>query len=188
MSSKASLSRLIATLLATTLLLACAGSGAPSDSRTASGSSWQQYRTFGFVPDTGKNSSVKSALKAEISRELTARGLSPSNNPDLLVSLSVATERKLQPRTGYTKGFAAARYPFLEVYYKDRPANQDPSIDRYTEGYLTVDVLDVHQRKLVWRGKTHERVTQKMLARPEQTASQAVDEVFRTFPLTQRYH
>ncbi|SDZ87202.1 DUF4136 domain-containing protein [Microbulbifer marinus] len=172
-------------LLVSLLLSACAGS--PASSASGSGARWGEYRTFGFVPGGSSSGEVNSILRAEISRQLNARGLTRSSNPDLLVSISVQTQEKVRaPKVAGTTGGAAARYPFLEEYYRQLPPSHTTNIDKYTEGRLTVDILDVQQKRMVWRGRTQGRITQEMYANPQGTLAAAVSEVFRRFPVQSR--
>lgn len=175
----------IATALFVSLLLsACAGS--PAASVSGGGARWGEYRTFDFVPGGSSSGEVNSILRAEITRQLNARGFTRSNNPDLLVSISVQTQEKLNlPRTATTGG-AAARYQFLEDYYRQMPASQTTNINKYTEGRLTVDLLDVQQKRMIWRGRTQGRLTQEMYANPHSTLATAVDEVMRKLPAAAR--
>ncbi|SHE80258.1 protein of unknown function [Microbulbifer donghaiensis] len=176
----------IATALFFSLLLsACTGSPASSDA--SGGARWGEYRTFGFVPGGSSSGEVNSILRAEITRQLNARGFTRSNNPDLLVGLSVQTQEQMKIRgVAGTTGGAAARYQFLEDYYRQMPATHTTDIDKYTEGRLTIDLLDVQQKRMVWRGRTQGRITQEMYAHPQRTLAAAVDEILRKLPAAAR--
>ncbi|KUJ84405.1 DUF4136 domain-containing protein [Microbulbifer flavimaris] len=173
-----------AALAMSLFLAACAGS--PTSSGAAAEGRWGQYRTFGFVPgrDSVRSSQVASILRSEVARQMNARGLTQSSNPDLLVHFAVSTEERVQaPRTRST-GAAAARYPFLEEYYRQLPPGHATDLNRVTEGRLTIDVLDVQQRQLVWRGRAERRVTPQMMTNPQPALSGAVNDIFRRFPKT----
>ncbi|MFI2810685.1 MULTISPECIES: DUF4136 domain-containing protein [Microbulbifer] len=161
-------------------LAGCSGasvfSSADDDSR------WGDYRTFGFVQSGGANSRVESILQAEVTRQLNARGMTRSTSPDILVNIAAYTEKLPKTRISRTTGFAAARYPFLQEYYRDLGEKHLTDIDEQTEGRLTIDVLDVRQREMVWRGRTRGRITPAMMADPQAALASAVNEVFQKFP------
>ncbi|SDJ54574.1 DUF4136 domain-containing protein [Microbulbifer yueqingensis] len=150
-------------------------------SPTGSEGQWEKYETFNFVPSGGSDGRVVSTLHAEVSRQLNARGMKRSRNPDVLVNIAVHTRQRSKARAG-TAGFAAARYPFLQDYYRDLSKKHVTDIDGETEGRLTIDVLDVKQGEMVWRGRTGGRITPAMMQEPEETLATAVDEIFREFP------
>lgn len=166
----------------TVLVAACAGSS--STSGTAADGRWGQYRTFGFVhgEDSVRSGEVAAILRAEVTRQMNARGLTQSSSPDLLVHLAVDTEQRLQVPGARTTGGAAARFPFLEEYYRQLPPGHATDLNRVTEGRLTIDLLDVQQRQLVWRGQAQRRVTQQMMDNPQPALSAVVNDVFRRFP------
>ncbi|WP_237059062.1 DUF4136 domain-containing protein [Microbulbifer sediminum] len=142
---------------------------------------WEKYDTFNFVPSGGSDGRVVSILHAEVSRQMNARGMKRSRNPDVLVNIAVHARQRSKTRVG-TTGFAAARYPFLQEYYRELSEKHVTDIDGETEGRLTIDVLDVEQGEMVWRGRTGGRITTSMMQEPEETLATAVDEIFREFP------
>lgn len=171
-----------AALAMSLFLAACAGS--PSSSGAAAEGRWGQYRTFGFVPsrDSVRSSQVASILRAEVTRQMNARGLTQSSNPDLLVHFAVDTEERVQVPGARSTGAAAARFPFLEEYYRQLPPGHATDLNRVTEGRLTIDILDVQQQRLVWRGTAERRVTQQMMDNPQPALSSVVNDIFRRFP------
>ncbi|AOS98419.1 hypothetical protein AUP74_03053 [Microbulbifer aggregans] len=174
-----------AVILALTLLVAaCAGTS--TSSGAAAEGRWGQYRTFGFVRsgDSVRSGEVAAILRAEVTRQMNARGLTQSSNPDLLVHLAVDTEQRVQVPGARSTGGAAARFPFLEEYYSQLPPGHATDLNRVTEGRLTIDVLDVQQRQLVWRGRAQRKVTSQMMANPQPALAGAVDDIFRRFPKT----
>ena len=173
----------IAWAIVSLVLWGCSSS--PTSSKAAVDARWGEYRTFAFATQpSGASSSVESTLRAEVAKQLNARGLTQSSNPDILIQMSVDTEQRVRTPKVRSTGGAAARYPFMEEYLRTLPASYSTSIDQYTEGRLTIDAIDVRQRRQVWRGQTRQRLTQQMLANPQATAARAVDEIFRNVPRT----
>lgn len=173
----------IASAILSLLLWGCSSSS--TSSRAAADARWGEYRTFGFATQpSGAGSGVESTLRAEVAKQLNARGLTRSSNPDILIHMSVDTEQRVRTPNVRTTGGAAARYAFMEEYLRSLPPTYSTSIDQFTEGRLTIDAIDVRQRKQVWRGQTQQRLTRQMLANPQATAARAVDEIFRSVPRT----
>lgn len=164
-------------LWACLLLVGCSGTGGTSSDRTALAS----YQTFGFAPVRGaRDSRVSSMIRSEVAAQMRARGYRESSNPDLLVSISVETERRVHAKVRST-GFAAAHVQILENHYNDYGRHSEV-IDEYTEGQLHINLLDMRQRRVVWSGATSGKVTRKMMANPQPALAKAVHRAFRRFP------
>ncbi|WP_295797842.1 DUF4136 domain-containing protein [uncultured Microbulbifer sp.] len=172
--------------IAVSILLPLALAGCAGTTSTASSSALSQYRTFGFVPASGSNGRAMALARSEVSEQLMARGMTPSKTPDVLVNVHVHAERQVKSRQSYNLGFAAARYPYLEEYYKSLPPGYHADFNQYTAGHLTIDLLDARQRKVVWRGRAQKPITRKVLDNPERAVDQAVNDAFRTFPARAR--
>lgn len=171
-----------ASLLLIAVLAGCAG----TSTTTRSTAALSQYRTFGFVPESGNTSRAMALAKSDVSRQLMARGLAPSKNPDLLVNVHVYTKQQVRPKQDFKLGFAAARYQFLEDYYKNLPPGYHADINQSTEGHLTVDILDTQQHSVVWRGQASEPITRSTMSNPARAVNSAVSDAFRHFPIKAR--
>ena len=139
------------------------GCASPDTQHTAS-AALGPYQTFGFGPITGSNGRAISLAQDEVSRQLMARGLMPSSNPDLLVNVQVRAN-------------PAVRMPGT-TYLGRAHAN----INHPTDGHLTIDLKDVRQNHLVWRGHTSHPITRQVLDNPQRSMDRAVVEAFRSFP------
>lgn len=153
-----------AALISTVTLSGCASS---ETERTAS-AAFGQYRTFGFAPVSGSNGRAMSLAQNEVSQQLMARGLVPSNNPDLLVSVQVRANPVVRMPGSTNLGSAHA------------------NVNQTTEGHLTIDLLDARHNQVVWRGHTAHPITRQVLNNPERSMDRAVIEAFRSFPLRAR--
>lgn len=167
-----------AALSSTFTLSGCASSETERTAYAAFG----QYRTFGFAPVSGSNGRAMSLAQNEVSQQLMARGLVPSNNPDLLVNVQVRANPAVRMPKNTNLGGAAARYPYLEEYYRNQPSGPHANVNQFTEGHLTIDLLDARQKHVVWRGHTAHPVTRQVLNNPERSMDRAVVEAFRSFP------
>ena len=145
------------------------------------------YRTYAFESplgtdrDNGSQTILSSFLKDAISRELDTRGYRRSENPDLLVNAYVATAEKLSVRevpsssVGYY-GYRRGRYGAWGGYA------YETHVDEYTEGTLTIDLVEVSRNQLVWEGTLVGRVTDRQRDNLQPSVEQAVRDVFSRFP------
>ncbi|WP_231757636.1 DUF4136 domain-containing protein [Microbulbifer elongatus] len=120
-----------------------------------------QYRTFGLAPVSGGNGRAMSLAQNEVSRQLISRGMVPSSNPDLLVTVQV-------------RAYPTRQMPVGAPYASVRQSS--------TEGILTIDLVDARQKQLVWQGRTVDPITREVLNNPQRAMDKAVDEAFRSLP------
>nr|WP_010131474.1 DUF4136 domain-containing protein [Microbulbifer agarilyticus] len=173
-------------LVAVTIAALMSLCGCANNTTSQQSANMAQYQTFGFVPQSGIPSRATSLAHSAVSQELMSRGMRPSDNPDVLVNVHVFANRQVKMPRNSSLGFAAARYPFLEEYYSSLPPGYHANVSQYTEGHLTVDMLDTRQKRVVWRGQANKPVTRRVLNNPTRAMDQAVGEAFRSFPSQRR--
>ncbi len=101
-----------------------------------------QYKTFAFYKTGIDKAPISDIDKRRIMRaietELVSKGMTKSEDPDVLVSL-----------------FTKARTQ-VDVYDNWSPYYYDPfhrqQISKYTEGTLFIDIIEREGKKLVWQG------------------------------------
>jgi hypothetical protein len=115
-----------------------------------------QYQTYKFLDfdaqvlvDIERRPENVDHLKAAISRELEARGLSQSEDPDLFVNIGVVVKEEIQTRE--TNARQDMRYLGQRNYTWQV---EEVPIGTYNEGTVTIDLVDVEKNQLVWEGKT----------------------------------
>ena len=115
-----------------------------------------QYQTYNFLDfdtqilvDIEKRPENVDHLKAAISRELEARGLTQADNPDLFVNIGVVVKEEVQTRE--TNARQDARYLGQRNYTWQV---QEVPIGTYNEGTVTIDLVDAARSELVWEGST----------------------------------
>ncbi|WP_105103929.1 DUF4136 domain-containing protein [Microbulbifer pacificus] len=139
-----------------------------SETQRTTSTAFGQYQTFGFAPVSGSNGRAMSLAQNEVSQQLMARGLMPSNNPDLLVSVQVRAN------------------PIVRMPGNTNLGSAHANVNTSTEGHLTIDLTDARQKQVVWRGYTSQPITRKVLDNPERSMDRAVIDAFRSFPLRAR--
>ena len=121
-----------------------------------------QYRTFDFSsrteiekPDLAGD--LELYFSAAVIRELRARGLVQSDDPDILINVSVKLEDVSRPPVRGTN------CPQYEDYYSRRIADSFSGEGRrpmciYTEGSITVELTDVAQNQPIMEGVSRVRL------------------------------
>ena len=120
---------------------------------------FNQYKTFAFyksgidkveISDLDK----KRILKA-IETQMTAKGITLSENPDLMVNIFTKSREQVDVNQynggwGYGVGWGYGPYMY----------GGNTSISRYTEGTLYIDLIDAKKKELVWQGEGEGVLTQ----------------------------
>jgi hypothetical protein len=133
-----------------------------------------QYRTFAFQRREGRGVGrpmgpiVRKNAENAIRAELSAKGLREvdGEKPDLRVALHTGSKEKLE---GNRYGYVGPRGYW---HYGGR------TVTEYTEGRLTIDLVDTASHSLVWRGIGRAVVDDT----PSDTARDIVHEVLKDFP------
>jgi hypothetical protein len=144
------------------------------------------YRTYGFVTPLstdgeGYSSILSQYLRTAASRELEARGYRRSDTPDLVVNFNLETKEKIRV-SSYGSG------PWLGGYYGYRSGyygvwgGYDTQVTQYTEGTLTVDLVDPKRRQLVWDGTAIGIVREKDRKNFQAAIDYAVGQIFAQYP------
>lgn len=140
------------------------------DQEPAENFTLSNYRTFSFYEIDASGDSVNSkayqagisTLKTEITQQLQKRGLQlGTNDPDLLVNIGIVIKAD------------APRY----IVQKRYPVESDEG-SKYTEGTVSVHLVDRANNKLVWRGAV-EGVVPAKPARLQRNVADAMDALFK---------
>jgi hypothetical protein len=149
-----------------------------------------RYKTFGFVErpatDTQAYTSLNTRyLKDAVSREMTARGYTPSDNPDLLINFNIMARDKVEGSYGgypYPYGYGVGYGWWRHGYGWGVGMSDWDTIRTYTEGTLTIDVVDHAHNALVWSGSAVGELTKAALDRPQPAIDDAVSRIFTHYP------
>lgn len=163
-------------------LLAACQTGPQIRSQSAPNLDIAPYRSYGFVEPLGTDrggytSLTTQYLKDAVNEEMKARGYILSDaNPDLLVNFNVATKDRLEGRPG-----PQASYGYWRRGYAWGVGMGD-EIHSYTEGSLTIDVVDREKNELIWSGTAVGRLTEEVRNNPQPAIDEAVDLIFAQYP------
>ena len=142
---------------------------------------FSKYKTFAyFKPQIDKvdisDLDKRRILKA-IDAELTSKGLSKSETPDLLIGFSTEAKEKIYINNmnsfGWGWGWGWGFNPWFWG-----PRN---SVSTQTEGTLYINVIDGVSKQLIWQGKGRGGIQENMKNRDERIAL-FVQEIISNYP------
>lgn len=181
--------RLLIGLLALAALAACA-TGPRVSTDFDPEADFAQYRSYAFyqplaMEESGYSTYLTDTIKQSIRREMDARGyVFDDTDPDLRVNFQGIIQEKTDvysmPRTDvqYFYSYRAHRYVGVPVWYDETQVRQ------YTEGTLSVDLVDADRNRLVWTGAAMGRVVQRTPQERAAEVDQSISAVFMRYPYT----
>lgn len=173
--------------LALVVLAACA-TGPRVRTDYDPGANFAQYRTWGWyspiaMEQSGYSSWISERIKANVQREMEARGYRyDAKSPDLKVNFQAVVQERSDvysmPRSdiAWLYSYRARSYVAVPFWY------DETTVSRYTEGTLTVDLVDAARNRMVWTGDAIGRVVRR---NPEQRAADidaSVTAIFAKYP------
>lgn len=141
------------------------------------------YQTYGFPKKLGTDSAEYSSflsqyLTTAVSRELDARGYQRADNPDLKVNFFVNTKEKIRA----TQTPAAGGYYGYRRGYYGAWGSYETRVDQFTEGTLTIDLVDAEADQLVWEGNAVGRVRDEARENLQARIDEVVSSIFADYP------
>jgi hypothetical protein len=183
----ASTKRWLLALVATAVLAACAtGPRVRTDYDPTA--DFGRYQTWGFykpiaMEESGYSSWISDRIKDNVRREMEARGYRlAESNPDLLVNFQGIVQEKTDvwtmPRSDFQYFYSYRRraYFAVPVWYDETQVNQ------YTEGTLTVDLVDATRNRMVWTGAAIGRVVRRSPQEKMAEVDAAITGIFAQYP------
>lgn len=159
--------------LLTLVLAGCAASGPTIMVNTAPGTDLSGFETFNFLQplgtdrDNGARTPMSSMLADAMTRELTTRGLTQSDSPDLMVDFFVTTEDRMDVRTTRNSSMHSVhRSHWGRSSFSTWPTYQT-TVRQYTQGTLLVDLIDPVANALVAEGAAQNRIRSNELTRQQ---------------------
>lgn len=142
---------------------------------------YSQYNTYAFYKEGIDKVEIhdldkKRILKA-IDKELQAKGMSVSENPDLLVNIFTEARERVdvnQFNAGWGYGWGWGWNPWMW-------GGNYTSVSRTTEGSLYIDLIDGKKKELVWQG-VGEGVLTKNIEKKEERINEFVSKILAKFP------
>lgn len=164
-------------------LCACAAPGPTIRSHVDPDIDLAKFRTFGFfqVPadrQAGYSSFLTRYIERAVADEMTARGYTRADKPDLLINFHLQTADKIKvTQTPTATGYYGWRHG-----YGWGGAGYQTDVSSYKEGTLNIDLVDRAGNRLVWEGIAIGRIKSKSADNPEPAIKAVVTEIFQTYP------
>jgi len=141
------------------LLSACA-SGPNIVANTNPGTDFRAFQTYNFFQPLGTDRAggvrtpLSTRLIASMESEMSARGLTKSDSPDLLVDFNVSAIDRVDVRS--TPSHTVHRSHWNRGFSTWPTYNT--TVRQYTEGSLIIDLIDPKQNRLVAEGAATSRI------------------------------
>ena len=158
------------------VLAGCAASGPTIMVNTAPGTDLSGFETFNFLQplgtdrDNGARTPMSSMLADAMTQELTTRGLTQSDSPDLMVDFFVTTEDRMDVRTTRSSSMhsmhSVHRSHWGRSSFSTWPSYQT-TVRQYTQGTLLVDLIDPAANALVAEGAAQNRIRSNEISRQQ---------------------
>ena len=171
--------KLLFPILILLITSSCASIRVSSDFDKSAG--FSGYKTYAFTPEA-LNLNIeelnRKRLLSAIENELSLKGFTKSDNPDILIDLKITGEKK-QTATATSTGGYGGRYGWGGGYGGTTTINYDS----YVEGTLFIEMIDASKKELVWQGRGVGTIDPEASAKKrEKNISYAVNQIFTKYP------
>ena len=144
-----------------------------------------KYKTFAFSEDAMKlpvgDLNRDRILKA-VETEMTAKGFTKSDAPDVLIDIHVKAEEK-EDATATTTGSGYRGGYYGRYGYGGGFSTTQINYNEYIEGTLFVNMVDKGTEKIVWQGRATKTIDEDVSAQKrEQNINYAVKQIFIKYP------
>jgi hypothetical protein len=141
---------------------------------------FSKLKTYGFIPipaDAGIDQLSANKLDAAIKNELTAKGYTSAETPDFGIALMFSQQTKTNIQS-YGYGYGYGGWGRAGMY-----GTGGVDVTQYQQGTLIIDIIDMSQQKLIWRG-TGSGVMSDSPSVEERTenVNNAVNQILAQFP------
>jgi len=157
---------------------------------------FKDYKTFAFYKKGIEKVEIsdldKRRILKAIERELTARGMAKSENPDVLINIFTKSREKVNVYNnnwgwgawnpwfygGYGWGWGGYGAWGWGVGFNDFN-----NVSRSTEGTLFIDLIDAEKKELAWQGQgTGNLITSGDVVKKEARINEFVTEIMAAYP------
>lgn len=147
------------------------------------------YKTYAFTAEALSyplDDINRNRLLAAIEKELTGKGFTKSDNPEVLIDMNIKTEKQMTATATNTGGgYYGGGYYGTGYRYGWGGGFSTTTIDynTYVDGTLFIDMIDVAKNQLVWQGRgTKTLDPDASQQRREENINYAVKQIFMKYP------
>ncbi|CAM3579333.1 DUF4136 domain-containing protein [Zobellia roscoffensis] len=145
---------------------------------------FNSYKSYAFYKTGIDKSQISDLDKKRILRaiesEMTKRGFSKSENPDILVSIFTKEKEQVDIYNNYWGGGWGWGW---NPYYWGPGWGGGNNVSTRTEGSLYIDLIDSKSKELVWQGKgVGNLTTTGNIAKKEERIQEFVSEILMQYP------
>ncbi|WP_310380118.1 DUF4136 domain-containing protein [Flavobacterium sp.] len=141
------------------------------------------YKTYAFYKtgiDKVEISDLdKRRILHAIEEQMTAKGFTKSETPDLLININAKAERNInvnQFQNGWGYGWGMGWGFGFNPYF-----GMNHSISTTTDGILTIDLIDAKKKELIWQGEGTGYLT-KNTAKKDERITEFVTKIMMQYP------
>ena len=178
-------------LLALSLALFACSSGFAVRSDIDPSADFNRYTTWNFFDQLGIEGGYNSPIfgehfRAAITREMNARGYRKSDNPDLLVNVTIQSDDKVK-MTSYTRPYMSGAY-----YQQPGGAHYGSALGvgvgvsrratEVTEASVFIDLVDNDRDRIAWQGVAVIEANDKVAQQLRDAIYTSVNRVFELYP------
>ncbi len=143
------------------------------------------YKTYSFTPEA-LNINIeelnRKRLITAIENELSLKGFTKSDNPDVLIELKITGEKK-QTATATSTGGYGGYYGGYRYGWGGGMGTTTINYDSYLEGTIFIEMIDAAKKELVWQGRGVGTIDPEASAKKrEQNINYAVKQIFTKYP------
>lgn len=151
-----------------------------------------EYKTFAFykkgIDKVDISDLDKRRILKAIEKELEAKGLTKSSNPDVLVNIFTKSRKKIDV---YNNNRYLGWYPWYYSRFSlvNRPwglgfgGNAYHNVSKSTEGTLFIDLIDANKKELAWQGVgTGALRSSRNIEKKEERINEFVTEIMANYP------
>jgi hypothetical protein len=142
------------------------------------------YKTYAFTPEAlalPLDDINRNRLLGAVEKELTAKGFTKSDNPDVLINLTIKTKTQQTATATNSGGYgygAGYRYGYGGGF-----STTYINYDTYVDGTLFIDMIDATKKQLVWQGRGTKTIDEDASQqRREENINYAVKQIFVKYP------
>ena len=163
-------------IVAFALLTSCASVSVASDYDKAV--DFSQYKTFAFhkngVDKVEISDLDKKRILRAIDESLTAKGLSKSDQPELLINIFTKSRENVNVST-YNAGWGYGWH--WNPYFH----HNNTSVSRNVDGTLYIDIIDAKKKELIWQGEGNGHLP-KNIEKKEAQIKTIVNKILEQYP------